>query len=81
MNIKVVRGNPTPEELAAALAVVRRPRRGGSDDAVRRGAPEGRVVRPDRGIAAHRVPRPGPRPGPAPTGRAGCSKIYTRAPT
>ncbi|HLL35312.1 MAG TPA: acyl-CoA carboxylase epsilon subunit, partial [Streptomyces sp.] len=23
MNIKVVRGNPTPEELAAALAVVR----------------------------------------------------------
>lgn len=23
MNIKVLRGNPTPEELAAALAVVR----------------------------------------------------------
>ena len=23
MNIKVVRGNPTPEELAAALAVIR----------------------------------------------------------
>ena len=35
MNIKVVRGNPTPEELAAALAVVRAraAMRDGSDQA------------------------------------------------
>ncbi|MET7290045.1 acyl-CoA carboxylase epsilon subunit, partial [Streptomyces sp. NPDC005573] len=59
MNIKVVRGNPTPEELAAALAVVR------ARAATAQAAPSGAdTVRdawsdPSR-IAAHRVPRPGP---------------------
>ncbi|MFE2632873.1 acyl-CoA carboxylase epsilon subunit, partial [Streptomyces sp. NPDC059374] len=40
MNIKVVRGNPTPEELAAALAVVRA--RAAAAAAVPPGAPEPR---------------------------------------
>ena len=59
MNIKVVRGNPTPEELAAALAVVRA--RAAAAAAVPPGAPEPRDGWSDPSrIAAHRLPRPGP---------------------
>ncbi|MFD4176758.1 MULTISPECIES: acyl-CoA carboxylase epsilon subunit [Streptomyces] len=58
--IKVVRGNPTPEELAAALAVVRA--RAAAASAVPSGAPlppeqwsdPGRIARTGR-------PQPGPR--------------------
>jgi hypothetical protein len=59
MTIKVVRGNPTPEELAAALAVVRA--RAAAAAASPSGAPGPRDswADPSR-IAAHRVPRPGP---------------------
>ena len=58
MNIKVVRGNPTPEELAAALAVVRA--RAAAAAAVPPGAPEPRDGWSDPSrIAAHRLPRPG----------------------
>lgn len=60
MMIKVVRGNPTPEELAAALAVVR-----ARAAAVTAAAPsaaggaEDSWSDPAR-IAAHRLPAPGP---------------------
>ncbi|MEU0741631.1 acyl-CoA carboxylase epsilon subunit [Streptomyces sp. NPDC006134] len=62
MNIKVVRGNPTPEELAAALAVVRA--RAAAADATPPGAPAPRAPRaswsdPAR-LAARRLPQPGP---------------------
>ncbi|MFJ5261244.1 acyl-CoA carboxylase epsilon subunit [Streptomyces sp. NPDC088387] len=59
MNIKVVRGNPTPEELAAALAVVRA--RAAVASAVPPGAPGPRDswADPSR-IAAQQVPHPGP---------------------
>ncbi|MFF4273213.1 acyl-CoA carboxylase epsilon subunit [Streptomyces sp. NPDC001536] len=59
MTIRVVRGNPTPEELAAALAVVR------ARAAVAAAAPDG-TPKPRDGwsdpsrIAAHRLPQPGP---------------------
>jgi hypothetical protein len=59
MTIKVVRGNPTPEELAAALAVVQ------VRDAAAAGTPSGAPrprdswADPSR-IAAHRLPQPGP---------------------
>jgi hypothetical protein len=59
--IKVVRGNPTPEELAAALAVVQAhaaaAARMSSD-----GAPEPSAewASPAR-VAQHRLPQPGPR--------------------
>ncbi|MEU0964684.1 acyl-CoA carboxylase epsilon subunit [Streptomyces sp. NPDC005917] len=59
MTIKVVRGNPTPEELAAALAVVR------ARAAAMAAAPSGpRTARaawsdPSR-IAQRRVPDPSP---------------------
>ncbi|MFF8030335.1 MULTISPECIES: acyl-CoA carboxylase epsilon subunit [unclassified Streptomyces] len=57
--IKVVRGNPTPEELAAALAVVRA--RAAAASAVPSGAPAVRDSWSDPSrIAAHRPPRPGP---------------------
>ncbi|MFF5155084.1 acyl-CoA carboxylase epsilon subunit [Streptomyces sp. NPDC000348] len=57
--IKVVRGNPTPEELAAALAVVRA--RAAAASAVPPGAPAPHASWSDPSrIAAHRVPRPGP---------------------
>ncbi|MEU2063113.1 acyl-CoA carboxylase epsilon subunit [Streptomyces sp. NPDC013455] len=59
MNIKVVRGNPTPEELAAALAVVRA--RAAAAAVVPSGAesgPRDAWSDPSR-IAAARVPRPG----------------------
>ncbi|GAA5050110.1 acyl-CoA carboxylase epsilon subunit [Streptomyces similanensis] len=59
MTIKVVRGNPTPEELAAALAVVRA--RAAAAAAQPSGAPEPQDswADPSR-IAAQGVPRPGP---------------------
>ncbi|MEV5505734.1 acyl-CoA carboxylase subunit epsilon [Streptomyces orinoci] len=58
--IKVVRGNPTPEELAAALAVVQ------ARAAARAAAAPGSEVRaewadPARLTGTKRVPRPGPR--------------------
>jgi hypothetical protein len=58
MTIKVVRGNPTPEELAAALVVVVRAR---AAAAVTEGgqAPRRSWADPSR-IAAHRLPQPGP---------------------
>ncbi|MGV9338453.1 acyl-CoA carboxylase epsilon subunit [Streptomyces sp. NPDC003688] len=59
MNIKVVRGNPTPEELAAALAVVR------ARAVAAAGAPSGAASTRDAWsdparIAGRRMPRPGP---------------------
>ncbi|WP_395574636.1 acyl-CoA carboxylase epsilon subunit [Streptomyces sp. BK79] len=57
--IKVVRGNPTPEELAAALAVVRA--RAVAAAAAPSGdeGPRDAWSDPSR-IAAHRLPQPGP---------------------
>ncbi|MBJ6640072.1 acyl-CoA carboxylase subunit epsilon [Streptomyces sp. DHE7-1] len=58
MNIKVVRGNPTPEELAAALAVVRA--RAVAAAAAPPGAPGTRDSWSDPArIAYARLPRPG----------------------
>ncbi|MGX1272012.1 acyl-CoA carboxylase epsilon subunit [Streptomyces phaeoluteigriseus] len=57
--IKVVRGNPTPEELAAALAVVRA--RAAAAAAEPSGAQGVRDSWSDPSrIAARRLPRPGP---------------------
>ncbi|MFD5035376.1 acyl-CoA carboxylase epsilon subunit [Streptomyces sp. NPDC058405] len=58
--IKVVRGNPTREELAAALAVVqaRAAAVANSPSGVAEPPPEWSA--PTR-IARHRTPRPGPR--------------------
>ncbi|MFI6492878.1 acyl-CoA carboxylase epsilon subunit [Streptomyces sp. NPDC050564] len=59
MTIKVVRGNPTPEELAAALAVVRA--RAAAAASTPSGAPGPRDSWADPArIAAHRLRRPGP---------------------
>ncbi|MEU3087506.1 acyl-CoA carboxylase epsilon subunit [Streptomyces massasporeus] len=59
MTIKVVRGNPTPEELAAALAVVRA--RAAAAAAAPPGAPTSHDSWSDPSrIAAHRLPQPGP---------------------
>ncbi|MGV2916852.1 acyl-CoA carboxylase subunit epsilon [Streptomyces alfalfae] len=57
--IKVVRGNPTPEELAAALAVVQ------ARAAAVAGRPSGAPVPPDSWadparVARDRLPAPGP---------------------
>ncbi|WP_406421654.1 acyl-CoA carboxylase subunit epsilon [Streptomyces sp. NBC_00873] len=58
--IKVVRGNPTPEELAAALAVVQA--RAAATAAVSSGAPALPEQWSDPGRIARRVRhRPGPR--------------------
>ncbi|MGC5346355.1 acyl-CoA carboxylase epsilon subunit [Streptomyces sp. DT24] len=58
--IKVVRGNPTPEELAAALAVVRA--RAAATAAVSSGAPAPAEQWSDPArIARAGRPRPGPR--------------------
>ncbi|PAZ11473.1 hypothetical protein CLM62_35460 [Streptomyces sp. SA15] len=58
MTIKVVRGNPTPEELAAALAVVRARAAAAPEPP---GAPTARDAWSDPSrIAAHRLPQPGP---------------------
>ncbi|NGO48393.1 MULTISPECIES: acyl-CoA carboxylase subunit epsilon [Streptomyces] len=58
--IKVVRGNPTPEELAAALAVVQ------ARAAAVAAAPSGAPREPDAWadparVAMGRLPAPGPR--------------------
>ncbi|MFE7166803.1 acyl-CoA carboxylase epsilon subunit [Streptomyces sp. NPDC057616] len=59
MNIKVVRGNPTAEELAAALAVVRA--RAAAEASVPPGATRKRDTWSDPSrIASHRLPQPGP---------------------
>ncbi|MFF5333168.1 acyl-CoA carboxylase epsilon subunit [Streptomyces sp. NPDC013181] len=58
--IKVVRGNPTPEELAAALAVVRA--RAAAASAVSSGAPQPPAGWSDPSRLARRGrPLPGPR--------------------
>ncbi|RFU83152.1 acyl-CoA carboxylase subunit epsilon [Streptomyces triticagri] len=59
MMIKVVRGNPTPEELAAALAVVRARATAGSADPSGAGEPLAAWADPAR-VARHRLPAPGP---------------------
>ena len=59
MNIKVVRGNPTPEELAAALAVVRA--RAAAATTTTPGTPRQRDAWSDPSrIAGARLPHPGP---------------------
>ncbi|MER6787891.1 acyl-CoA carboxylase epsilon subunit [Streptomyces sp. NPDC000658] len=58
MTIKVVRGNPTPEELAAALAVVRA--RAAAAAAEPSGAETARDAWSDPArIAGRRLPHPG----------------------
>ncbi|WP_405587999.1 acyl-CoA carboxylase epsilon subunit [Streptomyces sp. NBC_01092] len=58
MNIKVLRGNPTPEELAAALAVVRA--RAAAEASIPPGAPTPRDSWADPArIASRRLPQPG----------------------
>ncbi|MEU5093116.1 acyl-CoA carboxylase epsilon subunit [Streptomyces sp. NPDC021356] len=59
MTIKVVRGNPTPEELAAALAVVRARAAAAADRPSGAPRPRDSWADPSR-IAAHRIPHPGP---------------------
>ncbi|MFD7710762.1 acyl-CoA carboxylase subunit epsilon [Streptomyces sp. NPDC059785] len=60
MNIKVVRGNPTPEELAATLAVVRARAAAAPDEPS--GASRERAAWADPArVAASRLPAPGPR--------------------
>ncbi|MFJ4684373.1 acyl-CoA carboxylase epsilon subunit [Streptomyces sp. NPDC091377] len=59
MSIKVVRGNPTPEELAAALAVVRARAVAAATPPPGPAAPRDSWSDPSR-IASHRVPHPGP---------------------
>ncbi|MFD6417769.1 acyl-CoA carboxylase epsilon subunit [Streptomyces sp. NPDC060194] len=56
--IKVVRGNPTPEELAAALAVVQARAAASGGDAGGPQEPPADWSAPAR-IARHRLPRPG----------------------
>ncbi|MDO0935903.1 acyl-CoA carboxylase epsilon subunit [Streptomyces sp. DG2A-72] len=59
MTIKVVRGNPTPEELAAALAVVRA--RAAAAATEPPGATRNRDAWSDPArLAARHVPQPGP---------------------
>ncbi|MER6350237.1 acyl-CoA carboxylase subunit epsilon [Streptomyces sp. NPDC001595] len=58
MNIKVVRGNPTPEELAAALAVVR-VRAAAAALPPGASTPGASWSDPSR-IAARSLPQPGP---------------------
>ncbi|MCX5560304.1 acyl-CoA carboxylase epsilon subunit [Streptomyces sp. NBC_00038] len=59
MTIKVVRGNPTPEELAAALAVVRA--RAAAAASAPPGAPGASDSWADPArIATRRLPQPGP---------------------
>ncbi|MEV0696171.1 acyl-CoA carboxylase subunit epsilon [Streptomyces sp. NPDC050388] len=57
--IKVVRGNPTPEELAAALAVVRVRAAAASATPSGADAPRDSWSDPSR-IAARHLPQPGP---------------------
>ncbi|MGW3968115.1 acyl-CoA carboxylase subunit epsilon [Streptomyces ardesiacus] len=58
MTIKVVRGNPTPEELAAALTVVRARAATAASEPSPAG-PRDAWSDPSR-IAATRLPHPGP---------------------
>ncbi|MGW1273711.1 acyl-CoA carboxylase epsilon subunit [Streptomyces sp. NPDC002491] len=58
MTIKVVRGNPTPEELAAALAVVRARAAAAATPPSGADTPRDAWSDPAR-IAARRVPHPG----------------------
>ncbi|MGY0061013.1 acyl-CoA carboxylase epsilon subunit [Streptomyces sp. LZ34] len=58
--IKIIRGNPTPEELAAALAVVQARAAAAAAAAQGEGAPP-EWSDPARTIPARRVPHPGPR--------------------
>ncbi|MET9824631.1 acyl-CoA carboxylase subunit epsilon [Streptomyces sp. NPDC006349] len=59
MTIKVVRGNPSPEELAAALTVVRARAVATESEPSAAEAPRDAWSDPSR-IAAHRLPHPGP---------------------
>ncbi|CAM5399246.1 acyl-CoA carboxylase subunit epsilon [Streptomyces fumanus] len=59
MTIKVVRGNPTPEELAAALAVVRARAAAAAPEPPGADQPRDTWSDPSR-IARAQVPRPGP---------------------
>ncbi|MGW0710741.1 acyl-CoA carboxylase epsilon subunit [Streptomyces sp. NPDC002643] len=59
MTIKVLRGNPTPEELAAALAVVRARAAAATTEPPGAATPRDSWSDPAR-IAAHRLPAPGP---------------------
>ncbi|MEU9439562.1 acyl-CoA carboxylase epsilon subunit [Streptomyces sp. NPDC048304] len=59
MTIKVVRGNPTPEELAAALAVVRARAAAAAAQPSGVQGPRDAWSDPSR-IAAARLPQPGP---------------------
>jgi hypothetical protein len=58
VTIKVVRGNPTPEELAAALAVVRARAAAAAPTPSGADTPRDSWSDPSR-IASHRVPHPG----------------------
>ncbi|MEH6378945.1 acyl-CoA carboxylase epsilon subunit, partial [Streptomyces sp. KLMMK] len=59
--IKVVRGNPTPEELAAALAVVQARAAAGSAAAPEAGEARPEWSAPARRLTAARMPQAGPR--------------------
>ncbi|ANP49085.1 hypothetical protein J2Z21_002321 [Streptomyces griseochromogenes] len=59
MNIKVVRGNPTPEELAAALAVVRARAAAAATPPSGAQGPRDAWADPSRIASAH-LPKPGP---------------------
>ncbi|MBP8538507.1 acyl-CoA carboxylase subunit epsilon [Streptomyces sp. MK37H] len=58
--IRIVRGNPTPEELAAALAVVRARAAAVMAAARTEDGPE-EWSDPARTVPSHRVPHPGPK--------------------
>ncbi|MEU0223997.1 acyl-CoA carboxylase epsilon subunit [Streptomyces sp. NPDC006284] len=59
MTIKVVRGNPTPEELAAALAVVRARAVAAEEEPSGARGPRDAWSDPSRIASAH-LPQPGP---------------------
>ncbi|WP_151771614.1 acyl-CoA carboxylase epsilon subunit [Streptomyces abyssomicinicus] len=59
MTIKVVRGNPTPEELAAALAVVRARAAAAAAAPAESGGVRDAWSDP-AALAARRLPQPGP---------------------
>ncbi|MEU9332275.1 acyl-CoA carboxylase subunit epsilon [Streptomyces sp. NPDC048290] len=59
MSIKVIRGNPTPEELAATLAVVRARALAADSQPPGPLTPRDSWSDPSR-LAATRVPHPGP---------------------
>ncbi|MFF2652026.1 acyl-CoA carboxylase epsilon subunit [Streptomyces sp. NPDC058045] len=59
--IKVVRGNPTPEELAAALAVVRARAAALATGATGEAPPPGSAWSDPARVAHANLPSPGPR--------------------